>query len=152
MPLLPAVAAEFSVVTWTLGSLWARRIREDFHPMAISVIQMATGAVVLLAISAVTGRALVGPVTGRAVASLAYLVVVGSVVAFTAYFYLLHHWGATKVATSTYVNPVVAMILGSLLLREAITWSMVAGTAVVFAGITLVMQDERTRGRASGRT
>ena len=144
VPLLPAAAAEFSVVTWTAGSLWARRIRGSFHPMAISVVQMAAGAAVLLAVSLAQGHAMAGPVTARAAASLAYLVVVGSVIAFAAYFYLLQHWGATRVATSTYVNPVVAVILGALLLREAVTVSMLVGTLVVFAGVTLVLRDQRT--------
>jgi drug/metabolite transporter (DMT)-like permease len=152
VPLLPAVAAELSVVTWTVGSLWARRIRGTFQPMAISVAQMAAGAVVLLAISLVEGRAMVGPLTVRAAASLAYLVVVGSVVAFAAYFYLLQHWGATRVATSTYVNPVVAVILGAVLLSEAVTWSMVAGALVVFAGVTLVLRDQQTVARAERRS
>ena len=77
---------------------------------------MAAGAPLLLAVSAFTGRAMVGPLTVRAVASLAYLVVFGSVIAFAAYFYLLQHWGATRVSTSTYVNPAVAVVLGALLL------------------------------------
>ena len=106
------------------------------------------GAAVLLAVSLVEGRTMVGPLTARAAASLAYLVVVGSVIAFAAYFYLLQHWGATRVATSTYVNPVVAVVLGALLLREAVTWSMVAGAAVVFAGVTLVLRDQQTVARA----
>ena len=148
VPLLPAAAAELSVVTWTAGSLWARRIRGTFQPMGISVVQMGAGAAVLLAVSLVEGRTMVGPLTARAAASLAYLVVVGSVIAFAAYFYLLQHWGATRVATSTYVNPVVAVVLGALLLREAVTWSMVAGAAVVFAGVTLVLRDQQAVARA----
>ena len=116
--------------------------------MGISVVQMGAGAAVLLAVSLVEGRTMVGPLTARAAASLAYLVVVGSVIAFAAYFYLLQHWGATRVATSTYVNPVVAVVLGALLLREAVTWSMVAGAAVVFAGVTLVLRDQQGVARA----
>jgi drug/metabolite transporter (DMT)-like permease len=94
-------------------------------------------------VSAFTGRAMVGPLTVRAVASLAYLVVFGSVIAFAAYFYLLQHWGATRVSTSTYVNPAVAVVLGALLLGEPVTPSMVVGTTVVLAGVTLVLREEQ---------
>ena len=143
VPLLPAVAVEVSVVVWAAGALWARRIREDFHPMAITVAQMGSGAVLLLALSAVRGEALVGPVTPRALVALVYLVVFGSSVAFATYFYLLRHWEATRVATSTYVNPVVALVLGVVFLGEAVTWGMVAGTCVVLAGVALVLHEQR---------
>ncbi|HLE60863.1 MAG TPA: EamA family transporter [Thermoanaerobaculaceae bacterium] len=143
VPLLPAAAVEVSVVVWAAGALWARRIREDFHPMAITVAQMGSGAVLLLTLSAVRGEALVGPVSTRALLALAYLVVFGSSVAFATYFYLLRHWEATRVATSTYVNPVVALVLGVVFLGETVTWGMVAGTAVVLAGVALVLHEQR---------
>ena len=141
--LAAALVVELSVVAWALGSLWVRRIRQSYHPMALSVVQMAAGAPLLLVVSAFTGRAVVGPVTPRAAASLAYLVVFGSVVAFAAYFYLLKHWDATRVSTSTYVNPAVAVFLGALLLGEPVTASMVAGTAVVLVGVTLVLREQQ---------
>ena len=112
--------------------------------MALSVAHMAAGAPLLLAVPAFTGHAMVGPLTARAAASLAYLIVFGSVIAFAAYFYLLQHWQATRVSTSTYVNPVVAVALGALLLGEPVTASMVVGTAVVLAGVTLVLREEQT--------
>ena len=142
-----ALVVELSVVTWAAGSLWVRRIRGRYDPMALSVAHMAAGAPILLATAALTGRAVVGPVTPRALAALGYLVVFGSVVAFAAYFYLLQHWGATRVSTSTYVNPVIAVILGALLLHEPVTATMLAGTAVILAGVTLVLREEGTAGR-----
>ena len=138
-----ALVVELSVVMWACGSLWVRSIRGAYHPVALSVAHMAAGAPLLLAVSAFTGRAMVGPLTVRAVASLAYLVVFGSVIAFAAYFYLLQHWGATRVSTSTYVNPAVAVVLGALLLGEPVTPSMVVGTTVVLAGVTLVLREEQ---------
>ena len=142
-----ALVVELSVVVWALGSLWVRRIRERYHPVALSVAHMAAGAPLLLAASALSGHTVVGPVTMRAAASLAYLVVFGSVVAFAAYFYLLKHWDATRVSTSAYVNPVVAVALGALLLGEPVRASMVAGTAIVLAGVTLVLREQRVAGR-----
>jgi len=79
----------------------------------------------------------------RALLALAYLVVFGSSVAFATYFYLLRHWEATRVATSTYVNPVVALVLGVVFLGETVTFGMVTGTAVVLAGVALVLHEQR---------
>ncbi|MFI5168338.1 MAG: EamA family transporter [Thermoanaerobaculales bacterium] len=142
VPLAAALGVEVSVVVWAVGSLWVRRIRQDFHPMALSIAQMAAGAAVLLAVAALRGRALVGPLTTRALLALGFLVVFGSCIAFLAYFYLLRHWTATRVATSTYLNPVVALLLGATLLHEAVTPAMLVGAAVVFAGVTLVLREQ----------
>jgi drug/metabolite transporter (DMT)-like permease len=70
-------------------------------------------------------------------------VVFGSCVAFSAYFFLLRHWEASRVATSTYVNPVVAVVLGALILDEPVTGPMVAGAAIVLAGVALVLHEQR---------
>lgn len=140
--LMAALAVEVSVVVWTLGSLWVRRIRERFDPFALMVAQMAAGAVVLLALAAARGVALVGPVTGRALAALGFLVVFGSLIAFGAYFYLLRHWQASRVASSTYVNPVVAVLLGAALLGEPVRAAMVGGAAVTLVGVALVLREQ----------
>jgi len=138
--LTAALAVLGSVVIWSATSLWVRGFRDSYHPLALTVVQMASGAVVLLAAAALHGPALAGPVTTRAVAALAFLVVFGSLVAFFAYFYLLQHWDAARVASSTYINPVVALILGALILGEAITWNMLLGGAIVLLGVTLVLR------------
>lgn len=147
---LAAVAVQGSVVVWVLTSLWVRRIRKEFDPLALTTVQMAGGAAVLLAAAAVRGRAMAGPVVPEAVAALLYLVVFGSCIAFGAYFYLLRHWEASRVSTSTYVNPVIAVFLGWLLLGETVTWRMVAGTAVVLAGVALVLREHRRHESAPG--
>jgi drug/metabolite transporter (DMT)-like permease len=72
----------------------------------------------------------------------AYLVVVGSLIAFTAYAWLLRHVPVSKVATYAYVNPVVAIFLGWLILSEAVTGITFAGAAVIVASVALVIRVE----------
>jgi len=141
--LVAALAIEVSVVSWVCGALIVRRIRHEFHPLALTVAQMAAGTPALLAIAAARGRPLVGPVTASAVLAFLFLVVFGSCVAFLAYNFLLRHWDASRVATSTYVNPVVAVALGATVLGEPVTAPMVAGAAVVLAGVALVLHEQR---------
>lgn len=145
--LLASLAVEVSVVVWVSGSLLVRRIRHEFDPLALTVAQMVAGTPVLLALAAVRGGAIVGTVTATAVLALAYLVVFGSCVAFLAYNFLLRHWEASRVATSTYVNPVVAVALGALILGEPVTGTMVGGAAVVLAGVAIVLHEQRGGGR-----
>jgi drug/metabolite transporter (DMT)-like permease len=139
--LVAALVLVGSAFVWGATSLWVRRLRERYEPFAFTVAQMGAGAVTLLAVAALRGRALVAPVTPRSVAALAYLVVFGSLVGFSSYFYLLKHMEATRAASSSYINPVVAMVLGSMVLGEAIRWNMIAGVIVVLAGVWLVMRE-----------
>jgi drug/metabolite transporter (DMT)-like permease len=80
-------------------------------------------------------------------AGLAYLVVFGSLVAFSAYAWLLQRAPLPLVATYAYVNPVVAVLLGWLVLAESLTWAIVLGGAIVVAGVCLVVRTERRPGR-----
>jgi len=74
--------------------------------------------------------------------ALAYLVLVGSVVAFTAYTWLLRNAPVSKVVTYTYVNPVIAIILGTLFRDESITVTVVAGAVVIVASVAAVLRTE----------
>ena len=87
-------------------------------------------------------------VPAEAWAWLAYLVVIGSLAAFTAYIWLLHHAPISLTATYAYVNPVVAVILGALVLAEPITLPIVVGGAIVVLGVGLVVSSERPRAGA----
>jgi drug/metabolite transporter (DMT)-like permease len=75
--------------------------------------------------------------------ALVYLIVFGSLLAFTAYVWLLHHAPISLVATYAYVNPVVAVVLGALILSEAITVPILVGGAIVVAGVGIVVSTER---------
>src|SRR3712207_2338 len=75
----------------------------------------------------------------------AYLVVFGSWLAFTAYAWLLQHAPLSKVATYAYVNPVVAIVLGSLILDEVITGLTLAGAAIIVASVALIVRVESRR-------
>jgi drug/metabolite transporter (DMT)-like permease len=86
------------------------------------------------------------------VAAFAYLVVAGSLVAFTAYAWLLQRAPISQVATYAYVNPVVAVVLGALILDEQIGWPMLAGTALVLPAVAVIVRREAAARRgAAGR-
>jgi drug/metabolite transporter (DMT)-like permease len=82
-------------------------------------------------------------VSARSVLGLAYLILFGSVVAFTAYTWLLQHIAPTLVATHTFVNPVVAVLLGWLLAGEALTLRLVMATIAILGAIVLIQRGDR---------
>ena len=79
----------------------------------------------------------------RAWGALAYLVVFGSIIGFTAYAWLLEHAPISLIATHTYVNPVVAVVLGSLVLGEPVTSSILIGGGIIIVAVLLVVSAER---------
>ncbi len=142
--LMAALVVELSVIVWAVGSLWVRRVRQHYHPLEMATWQMVSGALVLSVIAVLRGEQLVhSQLRLTAGLSLVYLVVFGSCVAFSAYFYLLRAWPATRVATSAYVNPVVAVTLGWLVLGEWPGPEALWGGVLVLAGVSLVLRCQK---------
>jgi len=91
-------------------------------------------------------------VTTRSWWALAYLAVFGSVITFTAYNWLLVHFSPTLVSTHTYVNPIIAVLLGWWLAGEKVTWTEVFATAGIIAAVMLVDRGTKQLRRDSPRT
>jgi len=133
-------------LSWSIGSLLAGRAAMPANPFATTFYEMLAGGSVLVLIGLAAGEANdvdLGTISGRSWLALAYLVVMGSVVAFSAYVWLLHNAPISLVATYAYVNPVIAVLLGALILNEPITAAVVAGGAVIVLGVVLVDSKER---------
>jgi drug/metabolite transporter (DMT)-like permease len=145
--MLSSVAVLIGTVSWASGMVYSRSA--PLHPddrMAAGMSLLA-GAVILFLAGTVTGEAAefhLASVSMKSVLALAYLAIAGSLVAYSAYFWLLNRYPPTLIATHTYVNPVVALILGWSLAGEVLTSRFVFGGAVVIAAIALV-------GRAASR-
>ena len=110
---------------------------------------MAAGAAGLLVVGVLRGERLVlSEVSTASWVALAYLVVFGSLVAFTAYSWVLGAAPVSKVATYAYVNPVVAVGLGALLRDERLTWPTAVGGAITVLAVAVVVREEGRRRRA----
>ncbi|RKE22318.1 EamA family transporter [Streptomyces sp. TLI_171] len=135
-----------AAVVWALGSVLAGRLPMPADPFVASVYEMLAGAVGALALSFVHGEPGgfdPGAVSAASWTGLAYLVLFGSIVAFTSYAWLLQRAPLPLVATYAYVNPVVAVFLGWLFLSESLTWPILLGGAIVVGGVFLVARNER---------
>jgi drug/metabolite transporter (DMT)-like permease len=133
-------------MSWSAGSFLSARIPMPANPFVASTVEMAAGGIGLALTSTVVGEHLdLGAVSGRSWAGLAYLVLMGSLVGFTAYVWLLSAAPISLVSTYAYVNPVVAVALGALVLSEPVTTSMVAAGLVIVLGVALVVSTERRK-------
>jgi drug/metabolite transporter (DMT)-like permease len=138
------VAASLS---WALGSVYARRATMPSSPLLATAMEMLAGGIALIIASGLHGEWSgfnVADVTFRSGAALIYLFVFGSIVAFTAYIWLLQNASLALVSTYAYVNPVVALILGSWLAGETLKTSAWAGAALVLAAVVMITTDQRS--------
>jgi drug/metabolite transporter (DMT)-like permease len=141
--LLGALAILAGTLSWSFGMFYAKQAPLPKDPLARSAMSMFCGAVMLLIAALATGEFRnfdVHQVTSRSWMGLAYLIVFGSILAFTAYTWLLEHCTASLIATHTYVNPVVAVLLGWLYAGEPITGrALVAGLLVVISVVCVTV-------------
>ncbi len=132
-----------SPLSWCIGSLYAsHRAVLPRQPLVATGAQMLSGGIVLMIMAGATGefgRFSIGAVSASSIAAFLYLVIIGSLLAFTAYGWLLRRAPLPLIATYAYVNPVVAVILGAVVLREPIeTRTLVAG-AVIVGAVALIV-------------
>ena len=136
-----AVACLIGAISWSAGIIYSRRSHLSGSPLLLSALSLLAGSAMLLTTGTVLGEArdfTIQTVPVRSWLALAYLIVFGSVIAFTAYNWLLERYSPTLVATHTYVNPIVAVLLGWWLAREHVSVNVLLSTAMVIAAVFLV--------------
>ncbi len=136
-----AIALIVSAISWSLAAILTRKLSLPESKVMSSGAQMLAGGILLTLTAALLGEFRgfhVGAVSTGAWLALAYLIVAGSIVAFTAYVWLIHHESPTKVGTYAYVNPVVAVLLGYFLGGEALGARTIAGTFLVLVSVVVI--------------
>lgn len=132
------VALQIACAGWAVGSNYTRRHVVRGHILGAAAVQMFWGGVSMLAAGTLLGEWSRLSFTAATVSSLVYLVVFGSIVGFAAYSYALQHLDVAIVSLYTYVNPVIAVALGSLVLGEPFTVRMAIAAAVILVGVVIV--------------
>ena len=139
------IGLQIACLSWTLGSLYTQAVPKRLPLASAAAIEMLAAALVNAVLSRLIGEdvARVAEASPRAWGGLAYLVVFGSLVGFTAFAYCLNELPATTVGTYAYVNPVVAVFLGWLILGESLTPGLVAGGALIVLSVVLTTLRKR---------
>jgi drug/metabolite transporter (DMT)-like permease len=152
VPLGGMLIAVGASIAWATGSLYARNAPLPRAPLLGSGMQQVAGATLILFVAALTG-AFAGShpseVSAASWLGLAWLIVAGSFVGFSAYLWLLRNVRTSLVGTYAYVNPVVAVLLGSSLLGEPLTWQTLAGGGIILAGVFLIVRRPAQARRAA---
>ena len=145
LPLGPALLILFAATCWGFGSFIQPRLVLPENVFVTTVYEMLTGGAIMVSVGLLSGERFTADYGSRTWLALGYLVVFGSMLAFTAYVWLLANAPISLVATYAYVNPVVAVFLGWLILGESVTVPIVIGGGVVVLAVAIVITAERPR-------
>jgi drug/metabolite transporter (DMT)-like permease len=154
-PLWGVLTCVAAAMCWAAGSFYSGRTPLPDHPLTSTAWQMLLGGAGMLVVGLVVGEGgdlQPSEFSGDSLLAFAYLVVAGSLLAFTAYTWLLKNAPISLVSTYAYVNPVIAILLGWAILEEEVTLAMVAGAMAIVASVATVVRREaaeRERPRAA---
>lgn len=143
---LAAVALVGAALAWSVGSLISRELPQPTHPVAAAGLPMVSGGVLLLSGSLLSGdgaAVLAHGVSARAALSWGYLVVMGSLVGFSAYSWLLRRVSPALVSTYAFVNPVVALALGWAMAGEALTGRGALAAVLIVGAVAMIVIPRR---------
>lgn len=148
---LGAMSIQIGCVGWQYGTSRGKYNLAHVPPILSSALQALFGGALAGIVGIAIGELPRFHVTTRTLVALLYLMVFGSVIAFTAYIYAMRALRVTTLSLYSYVNPVVAVILGWIVLHERLTWVSITAMAVILAGVALVQSGSVLRGAAARR-
>jgi drug/metabolite transporter (DMT)-like permease len=137
------VALIASSIGWSLGSIFNRSANKPASPFLSVAMQMIAGGVMLLGVALVAGEGRTfsfAQVTWRSLGAWAFLMVAGSIIAFTAYVWLLHATSPARVSTSAYVNPLIAVLLGCTIGGESLSPELFLAGGLILGAVVLVLR------------
>ena len=139
------VSLQLACIGWALGSSYSRRHAREENALGAAALQMIFGGVFMAVVATMRGEWSALTFTLRSALAELYLIVFGSLVGYSAYVYALKHLPISTVSLYAYINPVIAVVLGTLLLGEPFGWRVVIAATVVFTGIAVVRFAGTTR-------
>jgi len=142
-------ALQLACLGWALGSAYSRRHAREENALGAAAVQMIFGGLIMAAVATMRGEWAHLTFTWRSGAAELYLILFGSLVGYSAYVFALKHLPISTVSLYAYINPVIAVVLGTLLLGEPFGWRVVVAPLVVFIGIAVVKLHAGT-GHAAG--
>jgi drug/metabolite transporter (DMT)-like permease len=146
-----SIALVCSTFLWALGSWLSPRLPTPSNTLVFTTYQMLVAGIVLMIAGAVSGERIdIANVTMSSWLGLLYLIVFGSLLAYTAFTWLVGHAPLSLVTTYAYVNPAVAVVLGVIVFGEVVSSDVVFGVVFVLGGVALVVSGERTRRQPIG--
>lgn len=135
---------------WSAGSLYSRSVKQVAAPFFASAQQMFCGGLLLMLVGLFAGELNdlhLDKITSLSLGAFTYLVLIGAIVGYTAYFWLLRNCDPAKVATYAYVNPVVAVLLGAVFAHEVVTTRTLLAAVLIIGSVALIITVQQFRSK-----
>lgn len=146
------IALTCASASWSLGSVYGKRHRVETSPYVGAALQMLAGGGAVILLGSAFGEWSRWHMSPKGAWALAYLVLCGSLIGYSAYSYALHHASATIVGTYAYVNPVIAVVLGALVLAEPVSARTLVAMALILGAVVWIQLSHRvTTGAPNAR-
>jgi drug/metabolite transporter (DMT)-like permease len=136
--IIGVIAIQLACIGWVIGTSYAKRHELGDNPFRSTALQMVFSGIMLLAAATAHGDWEQVTFTPRTIAAMAYLSIAGSLIAYSAYIYAIQHLPLQLVSLYAYINPMIAVALGTLLLNEPLSARVLAAAALVFGGTWIV--------------
>jgi len=128
----------FAAFSWSLGSVYSKTFKPSGSTVANIGIQMFAAGLGLTIVGLLLGEAGNIHLTTKGIGAMAYLVLFGSILGYSSYIYILQKWPASKAGTYAYVNPVVGVLLGAVILGEPVSPNVFISAIIILGGVFLV--------------
>jgi drug/metabolite transporter (DMT)-like permease len=132
------LALQAACLSWALGTSYTKRRTIEASPLAAAAVQMVFAGLVLTALGSLRGEWAALTFSLRSATAMIYLVVIGSILGYTSYVYALKYLPVSTVSLYAYINPIIAVLLGTLFLAEPFTLRLAIAATLVFAGVAVV--------------
>jgi len=130
-----------ATVGWALGSFWMNKVGKRYNVMVFTALEMLIASGFMLIAAFFSPPLVISQIAPVSLVALSYLVLVASCLAFTAFFYLFSHANPVWASTYAYINPVIAVYLGWLILHEPLSWNIITGALIVLSSVAIVNWD-----------
>jgi drug/metabolite transporter (DMT)-like permease len=150
---LASVLIVVATLSWGGGAVYSRVAKVPKSPILSSGMELIFGGIMVLIVSFIIGESShfqLSQVSLKSFLALLYLIIFGSVIAFSAFTWLLGHTSATRISTHTFVNPIIAVFLGWLIADEQITSALLVATAIIIISVYLVLYDQYQGRKGTG--
>jgi drug/metabolite transporter (DMT)-like permease len=131
--------------SWSLGSVYSKTFKASGTMVANIGIQMFAGGIGLTIVGLLMGEAGKIHLTGKGMGAMAYLILAGSILGYSSYIYILQKWPASKAGTYAYVNPVVGVFLGAVILGEPVSSNVFISAIIILGGVFLVQLSKTSK-------
>ncbi len=143
--LIGVISLMIAVVGWSAGSVYSKYKKVTVHPLMGAAVEMIIAGVVLTIIASVLGEFSQLKFTSESLTAFIYLIIFGSLIGYSSYIYSIAHLPVSFVSTYAYINPVIALFLGWLILGEEISFRILIATAIILAGVMLVKRGNESK-------